>query len=155
MRHMHDSDERVLVKRLIIIASIALIVTIVYVITHVENCTTQECFELNMLGCSKARYINEEPEATWGYEIVGVENEQCAIDVTLLNAKQGSLGIDSLQGENMRCYYPETIVEFPEKNLDLCHGRLKESLQERIITQLHEYIIGNLGEINQEITGGF
>ncbi len=149
----HKTEERKLIIRIVSIIVVALLVIILYNVTKVEACVTETCFETSMFSCDKIRFINEEPEATWGYEILGERKNQCEIEVTLLNAKRGSLAIESLVGQSMICNYPLEIIEYPEKNLDLCHGRLKEGLQERIIAQLHEYIIANLGEIQEDITG--
>ena len=39
----------------------------------------------------------------------------------------------------------------PVENLGLCHGLLKEGLQDLIIKKMHTYIIENMGKINEEL----
>jgi hypothetical protein len=118
-----------------------------------EKCVDFECFKRNILSCSKASFISEKDEASWGYQIVGKRQGVCKIDVTLLIAKSGPLGIDELEGRSMTCLYPIGVAEFPEKNLDLCHGRLKEELQRIIIEKLHEYVLDNLEKIEVGLGG--
>ncbi len=118
---------------------------------QIEDCPNFECFQSHMAECSKATYINEEPEASWGYEIVGVSKDSCEIEVSLLNAKDGELGLREFEGNSMSCFYDLGIIAYPEKDLDSCTGELKEDLQEIIIEKLYKYVVLNLGEIKEEI----
>lgn len=112
----------------------------------VKTCEGYECFRENMNRCkSNVVYINEEPEASWRYTILGKENNECDIKVELVLAKEGSLGINKLQNQEMVCSYPIGTVVYPEKDLEKCHGILKENLQKMIIDKLQAYIIENLG----------
>ena len=43
---------------------------------------------------------------------------------------------------------------YPEKDLNNCHGRLKEEMQAIIIKKLHNYIIDNLGTIGEGLETG-
>ena len=52
----------------------------------------------------------------------------------------------------MNCYYPPGTAAYPERDLSMCHGRLKEELQGIIITKLHTYIIDNLGKLDDELS---
>jgi hypothetical protein len=116
-----------------------------------EECLALECFQTSMSQCVSATYVNEESEASWGYEIKGKLRNECEIEVTLLNAKEGQLGIDEYEGHSMSCFYALGIVNSPEKNLGSCHGRLKEDLQKEIIEKLHGYVLENLDEIQEEL----
>ena len=118
---------------------------------QLEDCPNFECFQSHMADCSKATYINEEPEASWGYEIIGTSKENCEIEVTLLNAKEGVLGLREFEGNSMGCFYKLGIIAYPEKDLDSCKGELKENLQTIIIEKLYRYVVANLGEIKEEI----
>jgi len=118
---------------------------------YTEECGTLECFQSAMRECDKVRYINDAEEATWNYEILGLKNDKCVIEVTLLQAKEGQLNVDSLQGYEMVCEYEKGVVNYPERNLENCHGRLKEELQEIIIENLHKYMIENLKNISKEL----
>tara|TARA_Y100000310_G_scaffold326837_1_gene392290 strand:- start:14530 stop:14997 length:468 start_codon:yes stop_codon:yes gene_type:complete len=114
-------------------------------------CHDFECFEKNMERCSRAEYINEEPEASWYYKVNGFGGEGCEINVRLIQAKKGELGIDELEGLEMTCEYGKGIVAYPEKDLNKCHGRLKEEMQEIVIKKLHSYLLENLGPIEEEL----
>lgn len=111
------------------------------------NCKNYECFQNKMFSCDKASYVNEQTEATWLYIITGSYGDNCNIDVKLVQAKQGELGIDKLRGLSMQCSYLLGTSAYPEKDLSKCHGRLKEELQIIIINKLHSYIVENLGTI--------
>ena len=43
------------------------------------------------------------------------------------------------------------LIVYPEKDLGVCHGRLKEELQGIIIKRLHTYIVDNIGEIDETL----
>ncbi len=134
---------------LIIIVVLAVIGAVYFGFFYKPNCSNYECWQKYMSRCSKATFVNDEPEASWGYEIKGLEGKQCVIDVKLLLAKKGELGIEKLVGEEMTCYYPSGIAAYAEKDLTKCHGLLKEELQAIIINKLHAYILENLGQIQE------
>jgi len=112
-----------------------------------ERCDSFECFQEKMRECDKVRYLNDAEDATWRYEIREGSLDDCRVEVTLLQPKGGELGLERLAGLNMGCTYPKGVATYPEKNLDRCHGILKEELQALVIEKLHTYIIDNLGEI--------
>ncbi len=114
-----------------------------------ENCQSFQCFQRNMASCLSAKYINEESDASWMYEVQGLRNGMCEIKVTLLNVKEGSLELRDYEGNFMFCAYSKGFVAYPEKDLDSCHGELKENLQAVIINKLYEYVVENLGIINE------
>ncbi len=115
------------------------------------ECQSYECFQKAMQDCDKARYTNEEPEASWQYSILNERDNSCVIRVKLLQAKEGELGIDKLNGYSMECYYPPGSSAYPEKDLSKCHGRLKEEIQTIIIKKLHTHILENLKEVNESL----
>jgi hypothetical protein len=114
-----------------------------------EQCANYSCFQKNMAACTKASYISEQPEASWGYNLVGLNGGNCVVNVKLLQAKKGTLDITGLRGYSMDCSYPNGIATYPEKNLDNCHGRLKEELQGVLINKLYAHILQNLGQISE------
>jgi hypothetical protein len=119
-------------------------------------CVTFECFQSAMKSCKQTSYINEEQIASWQYNILGKKDDACEINVKLLNAKEGDLELNKYIGDEMVCSYMVGFASYPEKDLNSCHGLLKEGLQEIIIKKLHIYIIKNLGAIEQgleNITG--
>lgn len=136
----------------LIILIFLLISTVFYImLLHVSKCRSFECFKSAMEKCKRVKYINEQTEASWGYEIKGKEDDLCKIEVTLLLAKKGELEVDKLVGYSMDCFYPEGEGTYPEKDLEVCHGSLKEGLQEIIIKKLHTYLIENLGEVDEAL----
>ncbi len=122
-----------------------------YVTFSPEKCPNLECFQENLAKCMPATYVNEEPEASWGYQIAGRKDDKCRIEVTLLSAKEGPLGLRDYEGNSMVCAYQLGYLTFPEKNLDACSGELKENMQSVIIEKLYRYIIDNLGEISEGV----
>jgi hypothetical protein len=116
-----------------------------------RECLSVECFQQYMLDCKKVSYINEETEASWGYDIVGDRNGVCEIEVTLLSAKEGGLELRQYEGNSMTCSYLLGEFAYPEKDLNSCTGELKEDLQSVIIDKLYKYVVDNLGEIGEEL----
>ncbi len=141
----------IIVALLVVLAAVAVYFTFFY---HLQ-CQSFECFQNAMQSCNHLNYINEEPEASWGYSITGQSSSLCNVDVTLLQVKKGELGIDQFQGDQMICSYPLGQGTYPEKDLTKCHGLLKEDLQGVVIDKLHAYLIENLGQINQSLNSAY
>lgn len=139
---MNERLITVLVITIIFVASLAL-----YVSFGHTTCTSLSCFQEKMARCSLASYVREEPQATWKYDIEGRKLDECRIQVTLLQAKEGDLELREFEGDSMDCSYPLGTLSFPEKDMARCHGLLKEDLQGLIIKKLHQYVLDNLGEI--------
>ena len=140
-------------RNLAIIMIIIVFAIALYFTLRSENCVSYGCFQGFMIECSPANYVNEEPDATWFYEIKGENGDRCEVEVTMLLAKKGELGIDKLEGQSMTCSYPLGVSAYPEKNLNACHGLLKEGLQEIVIEKIHGYVLNNLEEINLALEG--
>ncbi len=109
-----------------------------------KNCNDLDCFQKSLAQCSRAKYINS---ANWSYEyqIKGENGGECEVRVTLLFAGLEPK-FDSIAGESMTCFMPLRMVDFPEKNIDYCSGKLKENLQYLIIKDLYTYAAQNLGK---------
>src|SRR3989338_7048563 len=136
--------------KLIIFAVIALVLIALAVYTsfvRMPKCQTFECYEENMRQCKQVQYLNDGEEATWRYKILGIQDGACVVEVTLLQPKAGELGIEKLSGYSMECGFPKGIATYPERDLERCHGRLKEELQAIIIKKIHAYLIENIGEV--------
>ena len=139
-------------KREVIAVSAIFIAAVALFQTYVPlKCTDFNCFQIRMQECKAATFINDEPQASWGYRIRGIYGDECRIDVIFLNAKEGELGLRKYEGNSMACYYGRKTIAYPEKNLDFCHGELKEDLQTVLIEKLYKYIVANLGEIRDEL----
>jgi hypothetical protein len=139
------------VKEILTILIMAAVLTGIYFATLPEDCGDFECFQSEMVACSKATYINNDPKTLWKYEIIGRENDECDVEVTLLSAKEGKVGIDKYEGHSMICSYPTGVSNYPENDLSRCHGRLKEDMQEVIIERFHAYVLENLGDIQDAL----
>jgi hypothetical protein len=143
-------------KWVIILLGVLLFLTVVIFFGYLfffnsKDCLDATCFQERMQSCGKTFYIHEDEQATWLYHITGESEQECQINVKLLSAKQGELGIDKLEGMSMDCFYPMGVASYPEQDLDRCHGRLKEEFQARIITKLHSIILENLKDFNEEL----
>jgi hypothetical protein len=139
------------VKGLLALVTVIIGAIAIYLTFVPQTCVNFECFAREMERCSPATYVSEEFEATWNYRIRGVELNDCVIEVTLLNAKEGDLGLRELEGESMSCFYPRKTVAYPDKNLDFCHGILKENLQGIVIEKLYSYVVSNLEPLRDEL----
>lgn len=118
------------------------------------RCNDFACFEAHMAKCRPATYVNDaESEASWKYAIVGTSNKKCDVEVTLLIAKESNLDLRLYEGDTMVCSHPIGISGYPEKNLAVCNGELKEGLQSIVIEKLYKYIVANIGEIKEELAG--
>lgn len=143
-----DKEKRNFIIGLIIVV---LLILGIYYAFKPDRCQDYECFRQHMVECNPAKYINEEREASWGYEVRGKVGNQCDVRVTLLMAKEGELKLTKFEGDYMDCYYPLGTAAFPDEDLGACTGVLKEDLQQRIIEKLHEYVLDNIGEIRGEL----
>ena len=142
-----------MVKRKIVILVgllvIFLVLALEFTFFYKKKCENFSCFQDSMKQCKQVIYINDEVEATWRYEIIGLRGNECVINVELLQLKQGDISFEKLSGYGMECSYLKGIAVYPEKDLNKCHGRLKEELQTAIISRLHAYIVYNLGGIDK------
>ena len=137
-----------------IVALLILVVAVVtlYVTFTPVRCSDFSCFEAHMTKCRGAIYINDvEKEAAWKYKIIGTSDKKCDIEVTLLVAKESNLNLRLYEKEQMICSHPFGVSGYPEKNLAVCTGKLKEGLQAIVIEKLYKYIVTNLGEIKEDL----
>ena len=139
---------------LIVVFAISALVFVYLNLIYSPSCQNYECWQKYMTKCKKASFVNEQTEASWGYEIKGKTDNQCDIEVTLLLAKKGELGINELVGDKMTCSYKIGTATYAEKDLSSCHGLLKEELQTLIINKLHSYILENLGQVAEGLDQG-
>ena len=144
---MHK-ERAIIVLVLLLTFSVALALHYTFV---PRPCETYACFQDAMATCSRVTYVNEEPEASWRYTILRRTSESCEIQVVLLQAKEGDLKLGEFEGHSMMCTYSRGVVAYPDKDMSLCHGRLKEDLQGIIIEKLHKYLVDNLVDIKDAL----
>ncbi len=148
-------------KRLYIALVILIFAVLVYLgyflFFATEACKDLECFQNAMLDCEKVWMIREDESAAWRYEILGnsgsSEDDVCSVKVDLLKIKKGEIKIEDLQGNSMTCEVQKAGGIFPEEDMSKCSGVLKEELQEILIQRMHNYLLENIGEIEEEFIG--
>lgn len=127
------------------------IVAIYFTFFFSYKCEDIACFQAHQEKCSKTEFINDDKAITWAYKINGKKDGKCEINVEILQIKEGSLDKKVLEGKSMNCYLPIGSKSFPEKDISVCHGLLKEEFQDIMLKNAHKYIVENIGEINAEL----
>jgi hypothetical protein len=72
-------------------------IAIQLIVFHAPMCGDFVCFQESMMKCKPARFVNDENQATWLYEILGKEEGDCEVNVKLIQAKEGVLELTGLQ----------------------------------------------------------
>jgi len=117
-----------------------------------DRCTNDVCFERNLKGCYGATFISGD-DMIFEYEIKGKTKGECEVEVTLLQGELNNADSKKLEGQSMTCLLPLGAVVAPESDIGVCHGLLKEGLQDLVIRKLHTYLVQNLGKLNLEMAG--
>lgn len=139
-------------KLILVFATMIALSFAFYYTLEPKPCQSFACFQEKMSACKPVQYVNEEPEASWKYEIVRKTSQGCNIEVTLLSAKEGDLRLQDFEGHSMLCTYQHGLVTYPDKDMSVCHGLLKEDLQGLIIEKLHDYLLANLLDVQEAFT---
>jgi len=141
-------------KIIVIIIALLIIIGIYFWFVYQYPCPNITCFNSHLKSCSKSTYLNNAPDALWKYEIKGLKNingeKNCEVKVTLSQLKAGYYGAEKLEGLDMTCYIKKGVVALPNSDIENCRGELKEKMQTLIIEKLHQYVINNIGEIDEE-----
>ena len=117
-----------------------------------EDCRSRECFNNNLRGCDRAKFVSGD-DMIFEYVIKGEDDDSCEVVVELLQGELNNADSKKLEGKKMVCMLPFGVIMNPESDIGICHGRLKEGLQDLVIKKLHSYLIQNLGKLNLEIAG--
>jgi hypothetical protein len=117
-----------------------------------EDCKSASCFDSNLRACDKAKFISGD-DMIFSYVIRGKEDGACLVDVKLLQGELNNADSKKLEGQEMSCLLPLGVVVAPESDIGVCHGLLKEGLQDLVIRKLHTYLVQNLGRLNLEMAG--
>ena len=133
----------------IIVLLVLIVLAFLYLVSTPITCDSFSCFQEQMRQCSQAVHINEDSQASWLYEVHGRTGGECEVSVVLLQAREGELGLRRLEGKDMTCFYPSGTSAYPEKDLDKCHGVLKEELQLIMIEKMHQHVLDNLDSIRE------
>jgi len=139
------------------IALIILIVAVVgfgiyFLYFSVDVCSDYQCFLDAVSGCDKVSFVKEDLNANWYYEIIGSRDSGCEVKVELVRINEGSVKNEVLVGKSMICEFSNN-GGFPEDDLFSCSGSLREGIQEKIINDMHVYLLENIGEIKEGFKG--
>jgi hypothetical protein len=137
-----------------LIVFIALILFASYFFFYYRRpCGTSGCFSEAGLSCKKVFWIREDAQASWYYEINGKSgDDNCKVGVKILKMKQGTIESEKLEGKEMDCIVDRRELTSPESDMAKCSGPLKEELQDIIIQRMHDYLLQNIGEIEEEFS---
>ena len=142
-------------KRLIVMCALLLLVIMglivsgYYLYYEINLCNEKECFYNSLAECRRTAFVNDGPETTLQYSIIGAYGGKCNVDVKILQIKRGTSELAVLEGKEMRCSLPLGLAVEPEKDLQSCHGVLKEEIQNIIIQRMHAQIVENLGKVSE------
>ena len=117
---------------------------------YYRNCENKTCFNDYLRDCKKAKF-NSFGNMSFEYTVLGKSAESCNVNVNWLKGDLNNQDSLKLESKSMVCSIPLGAVIQPESDISLCHGILKEGLQDLIIQKLHNYLVQNLGKINSEI----
>ena len=135
-----------------IIAIIIIVLALVglyFLFFNIQKCDTKECFEKAGLNCKKVSWLREDAQAAWSYKIIGKGKESCTVQVKLLKLNKGKIDSEGLIGKEMTCDLIKGGTEFPEKDISRCHGILKEEMQNVLIQRMHDYLLQNVGKLEE------
>jgi hypothetical protein len=117
-----------------------------------EDCSNRVCFDENLKDCDNARFIAGD-DMIFEYIIRGESKGRCEVEVELLQGELNNEDSRKLEGQTMTCMLPLGAVVDPESDTSVCHGLLKEGLQDLVIRKLYTYLVQNLGRLNLELVG--
>lgn len=144
------SGGSVLRKLLILFILIGLVFGVWVVFFSYEDCRNKACFDENLKGCDKVRFVSGD-DMIFEYLVRGESEGACEVEVKLLQGELNNADSGKLEGEVMVCMLPLGAVVVPESDIGVCHGLLKEGLQDLVIRKLHTYLVQNLGRLNLEM----
>ena len=135
---------------IVLIVLAILVFGVWFVFFSYDECDSWECFNDNLESCGKARFIRG-TDMIFDYTILGSSGDECRVEAKLLQGDLNNQDSLKLEGHEMVCSLPIGVVMLPESDISLCHGLLKEGLQDLVIQKLHVYLVQNLGQLNLEV----
>ena len=113
----------------------------------------EACFSSSIINCERALFIRENEEFVTSYNILGKSENNCEINIKIIEMKKGSSDLANLEGKSMVCAIPLGLyVANPEEDIKNCQGLLKEEIQNIIIQKMHAQLIENMVQIKEDIT---
>ena len=132
-----------------IIILVVLAVAIYFTFFYYYTVSDLASFKTHQKDCSKTIFIQDINYTTFEYKILGEKSGSCAINVKVLQIKQGTIDKKVLEGKTMTCYLPLKSTVAPESDLTRCHGILREEIQNIMINSCHSQIVANLGKVSE------
>ena len=136
---------------LTVIILIMILVVVYLTFFYAPRCSNISCWEYKLQKCKSASYINNAGDVVWKYTIKGKNSDNCVVEVKVLQVIRGLMNAKVIEGKKMECELPLGILMAPEKDLNMCHGRLKEEVQTLIIENSHRYLFESIEEIGGEV----
>lgn len=152
-RHYHNYHKRNETERLrnrfFITGSIFLAVMLSFLFwntfVYSYDCGNDEgCFFSYLEICGRAEFSSD-TDLSLSYVIAGLSLNGCVVDISLTEKFVGQAG--KIETSEMTCVVPLGTANFPEANMNLCKGGLKEEINEEIIARMNDYINQNLDSI--------
>ena len=139
---------------LIILVLALIIFSIYFLVFYSKPIANSQEFAQAMQTCNRVSWTRQDEPASWLYTIAGnAPGDACNVKVVLRQIKQGSIENEKLQGKEMLCTVLKTDTQFPEKDISKCTGKLKEDLQDILIQRMHNYLLENVGEVQDAFAG--
>jgi hypothetical protein len=130
---------------------VLLLVALIYggwwIFNSYDECETKACFDEHLKSCERARFIGGD-KMIFEYKILGESEGSCNVETMLLQGELNNRDSVKLEGLKMICGLPKGVAVVPESDMSVCHGLLKEGLQDLIIEKMHAYLVKNVGKIN-------
>jgi len=153
-------EKDVKILKMLLIVTILLIVIVLGVFIYLfffrtVKCQVNDeaCFSSSIINCERASFIRENEEFVTSYNIIGKNEGNCEVAVSIIQAKSGSNDLSLLEGKSMTCNVPGGLnIQNPEEDLKNCQGLLKEEIQNIIIQKMHAQLIQNMVQIKEDIT---
>lgn len=134
------------------IVVLALVTGCYFLFFYKTACDNKECFLANMANCKKTSFSSANAQTITQYTILGTKDGKCKTNIEIIQVKKGALELGDLEGKEMNCFTNIGSGEMPEKDIENCHGELKEQIQSIIINRLYSQILQNVGKIGEETT---
>lgn len=105
---------------ILVLSVLFIILILVANFFYYKDCPNEECFTDFMRDCSRAKF-SVDREYNLQYNIEGISSDKCIINVKSLEG--------STKGLDMECLVEKGEVYYPEENLTVCEGELKEEIE--------------------------
>jgi hypothetical protein len=107
-----------------------------------KDCDNLTCFGEMIFYCNRANFVSS-GALPLKSEIFGSSLEGCKVRVRAL---ENNIGV--LEGSEMICHLPMGVRLLPQSQIEFCEGRLREDIQDLIISELYKTIGQNVGELS-------